>query len=109
MNACPSRLLFICSALALGALISLDTNAQSTAPDRPASSSVTVGDNRTDRPNEDVTIRDNRTDRPNQKPEVTPRPESQSFWTTLPGILTGVAAVIGAIAGLVVAFRRRDQ
>jgi hypothetical protein len=31
---------------------------------------------------------------------------SESWWTTLPGILTGVAAVITAVTGLIVAYNR---
>jgi hypothetical protein len=31
---------------------------------------------------------------------------SESWWTTLPGILTGVAAVITAVTGLIIAFNR---
>ena|SRR3989304_10092498 len=30
--------------------------------------------------------------------------EEKSFWSTLPGILTGIAAIITAIAGLIIAF-----
>lgn len=38
--------------------------------------------------------------------EQTPR-TSQTFWTSLPGVLTGIAALIGAITGLIVAFDGR--
>lgn len=34
------------------------------------------------------------------------RPEAVSFWSTLPGILTGIAAIIAAIGGLVAVFKR---
>src|SRR5215467_7572257 len=30
--------------------------------------------------------------------------KAQSWWTTLPGILTGVAAVVTAVSGLIIAF-----
>jgi hypothetical protein len=46
---------------------------------------------------------------PTQPPPVAPRAETPSFWTTLPGILTGVAGIIGAIAALVVAFYRKGK
>ena len=32
-----------------------------------------------------------------------------SFWTTLPGLLTGIAAVLGAVAGIAVLFIGRDS
>ena len=32
----------------------------------------------------------------------------QSFWTTVPGILTGLAALITAVTGLVVGLSRTD-
>jgi hypothetical protein len=35
--------------------------------------------------------------------------EKSSFWATLPGILTGAAAVIGAITALVVALRKEPE
>ena len=31
---------------------------------------------------------------------MTSKPEKPSFWMTIPGILTGIAAVIGAITAL---------
>lgn len=33
-------------------------------------------------------------------------PKSQNWWTTLPGILTGVAAVLTAVSGLIIAFHQ---
>ena len=35
--------------------------------------------------------------------------QGQSWWQTVPGVLTGVAAVVTAITGLVVAFNRTDS
>ncbi len=35
--------------------------------------------------------------------------EKSSFWATLPGILTGAAAVIGAITALMVALRKEPE
>jgi len=136
MHASSIRLLATFLTLILGALASLATSAQAPAPDRPASSSSTVRDHRTDRPSETGTVRDHRTDRPSEtgtvrdhrttvpnetvpvhpaapegaEPNSNQEPaESHSFWTTLPGILTGLAGVIGAIGALVVAFRNKGQ
>lgn len=36
-------------------------------------------------------------------------PERPRFWTTLPGILTGLAAAISAIAALVVALKKEAE
>ncbi len=33
---------------------------------------------------------------------MTGEPQRQSFWTTLPGILTGIAAVVTAVTGLII-------
>ena len=122
MHASSIRLLATFLTLILGALASLATSAQAPAPDRPASSSSTVRDHRTDRPSETGTVRDHRTTVPNETVPVHPAApegaepnsnqepaESHSFWTTLPGILTGLAGVIGAIGALVVAFRNKGQ
>jgi hypothetical protein len=35
-----------------------------------------------------------------------PEPKSSSWWTTLPGILTGLAALITAVGGLIIAFHQ---
>ena len=37
------------------------------------------------------------------------KPKSPSWWQTIPGMLTAVAAVLTAVAGLVVAIRRDEQ
>ena len=35
--------------------------------------------------------------------------EQKSFWTTLPGILTGLAAVVGALASLIIALNTQQN
>jgi hypothetical protein len=35
-----------------------------------------------------------------------PESKSQSWWTTLPGILTGLAALVTAVSGLIIAFHQ---
>jgi hypothetical protein len=88
--------------------------AQAPAPRQPGD----VRDHRTNQPGGSGDVRDHRTDRPNEKVEVRPNtqeppvtepPEGKSFWTTLPGLLTGLAGIIGAIAALIAAFRGKGK
>lgn len=126
MHAYFRPLLFTFITALFGAVISLDTGAQSPASDSLKDSSRTIRDHRTTRPSEtssptgsSVTVRDHRTTPPSETVPIVPSATGsggpnldqtpQSFWTTLPGILTGIAGVIGAIAALVAAFRSRGR